>query len=74
MRKGTLEKIIARGPTNAPLHIMVSFACQNNLLVSTQLEYIYGIQHGHPMIDHPKNILAPAHDLGKAYLALQRRL
>ena len=23
MRKGTLEKIVARGPTNAPLHIMV---------------------------------------------------
>ncbi|XP_078378045.1 A disintegrin and metalloproteinase with thrombospondin motifs 19-like [Oculina patagonica] len=25
MRKGTLEKIIARGPTNAPLHIMVLY-------------------------------------------------
>ena len=23
MRTGTLEKIVARGPTNAPLHIMV---------------------------------------------------
>lgn len=26
LRKGTLEKIIARGPINEPLHIMVSFA------------------------------------------------
>ncbi|XP_022778357.1 A disintegrin and metalloproteinase with thrombospondin motifs 19-like [Stylophora pistillata] len=25
MRKGTLEKIVARGPTNAPLHIMVLY-------------------------------------------------
>ena len=26
LRKGTLEKIIARGPINEPLHIMVSLA------------------------------------------------
>lgn len=26
LRKGTLEKIIARGPINEPLHIMVGFA------------------------------------------------
>ena len=36
MRKGTLEKIISRGPTNAPLHIMVSFAWGKYLSICWQ--------------------------------------
>jgi len=73
MRKGTLEKIIARGPTNGPLHIMVSFAREKYYSSFCTVGVQKWFQHGHPMIGHPKTILLPAHNLLMACLALQRR-
>ena len=66
MRKGTLEKIIARGPTNAPLHIMVSFfAKYYGSFYTVRVRKWFSL-------GHLKSILLTAHVLGKAGLALQR--
>lgn len=63
MRKGTLEKIIARGPTNGPLHIMVSFAREKYYSSFYTVGVQKWFQHGHPMIGHPKTIAAGSQPL-----------